>query len=590
MCGIVGQLSFSSPIDPVRFDAMRDTLIHRGPDGYGTKRLADGRVALGHRRLSILDLSERGHQPMCNEDQTVWITFNGEIYNFVSLRQQLIRAGHRFISSCDTEVLVHGYEEWGTDGLLERLKGMFAFGIWDQTLGKLTVARDRFGIKPVFFYQDDRQFIFASELKAITRDPTVPRQLRQDALADYFIYSYVPHPDTVWEGINRLRPAHYLELELRTGTQSVTRYWSLQPGMRRISQEEAVGRTDELLCQAVTQHLVSDVPVGLFLSGGYDSSAVLMYAREAAADVASFSLGFAGSARSEHEPAGKIAASLGSPHNVRLLGAEDDIFPLVERLVAHYDEPFAVSSQLTYHYVAELAARTHKVVLGGDGGDEVFAGYTWYRSLRHQRRRPRNWARAFLGRRSLREQTIDHYAQQQTGVYYYLRHLDLLAPDLERRMQARKFTYFHSHLDADRGLVKSVQQLDVDTFMLDNCLQRADMSSMLHSLEVRVPFLDHELLEWVYSLHPNVYFDPRHNKKLLYHNLARKISPEILARKKQGFGFQHRDSLKAPRYLDFINNGELRRQGIITRPVDSSTINGEIAFHLLFLEQWLRTN
>ncbi|MGB3799899.1 MAG: asparagine synthase (glutamine-hydrolyzing), partial [Lewinella sp.] len=323
MCGIIGQLNFSGTVDREIFDAMRDTLTHRGPDGYGTELRMEGQLALGHRRLSILDLSERGHQPMANEDGTVWITFNGEIYNYGPLRQELLNCGHVFRSTSDTEVLVHGYEEWGLDALLGRIKGMFAFGLWDENRRKLFVVRDRFGIKPLVYHADGNRFVFASEIKAVTRDPAFRKEIRQDALADFFIYSYIPHPHTVYEGLHKLRPAHYLEVDADTAKQRLVRYWSLNERVSPLPYAEASERMNELLCQSVREHLVSDVPVGLFLSGGYDSSSVLMHMHDLQQEVDAFSLGFAGSERSEHLPAAEIAAAFDARHHVKLLEYED---------------------------------------------------------------------------------------------------------------------------------------------------------------------------------------------------------------------------------------------------------------------------
>lgn len=593
MCGIIGQLNFDGrPVDRELFDAMRDTLRHRGPDGAGTELLENGSLALGHRRLSILDLSERGRQPMTNEDGQIWITFNGEIYNFRPLRKQLTKAGHRFRSASDTEVLVHGYEEWGMDGLLERIKGMFAFGLWDGRRRKLYVARDRFGIKPLVYYRDGNRFTFASEIKACTRDRALKPKMRIDALADYFLYSYVPHRETIWEGVCKLPPAHYLEIDANTAESREVRYW--RPSAHRINMgyAEALERTDELLARAVNDHLVSDVPVGLFLSGGYDSAAALMYMRRAGVEVDAFSLGFSGSEHSEHRPAATIAEKLGARHHVKLLEYEDELFPLMERLVRHYDEPFAVTSQLTYHHVSELAARTHKVVLAGDGGDEIFAGYTWYGDMVDWRPGPRSLLRAARGRGSLREQKIEAYARRQTGVFFNIRGRDFLSPDLLDRMESRAFQYFETNYDPALAgdEVKAVQRMDLATFMLDNCLRRADLSSMLHSLEVRVPFLDHELFEFVYSLPTKLYFDRKRKKKLLHEQLQKELPASLLERRKQGFGFQHVNALQGPAYADFVNNGEMRKQGLLRGPVDFSRISGEEAFHLTFLEQWFRIN
>jgi len=245
---------------------MRDALSHRGPDGKGTELLADHQLALGHRRLSIIDLSTNGHQPMANSNKSVWITFNGEIYNYHSLRNELIDKGVQFHSTSDTEVLINGYSAWGVEGLLKRIKGMFAFAIWDDDSKKLILARDRFGMKPLYYYHRDGQFIFASEIKAIRKNKHLHFSLNQQSIADYFIYSYVPNPNTVWNEVQKVSPAHYGIYDTKNDTFKIKKYWSLQRGEQYISRQSAIEETDYLIKTAVKEHLVSDAPVGLFLS------------------------------------------------------------------------------------------------------------------------------------------------------------------------------------------------------------------------------------------------------------------------------------------------------------------------------------
>ena len=590
MCGILGQANTTATIDRGAFDRMRDTLRHRGPDGAGTQLLSGDRIALGHRRLSILDLSPSGAQPMTNENGDVWLTFNGEIYNYPALKRELLETGHRFASTSDSEVLIHGYEEWGIDGLLRRIKGMFAFGIYDERKQQLFVARDRFGIKPLVYYHDAHRFLFASEIKAIVAAPNVQPALTEQALEDYFLYSYVPTPRTIYRGVYKLEPAHYLQLDLTTHRLTTTRYWEVPLGNRRLSHGEAVEEINTLLAGAVREHLVSDVPVGVFLSGGYDSSSVLLHGRQAGADLASFSLGFAGSERSEHRAASEIASRLGAHHHERLMEFGESVGPTLRRLADHYDEPYGVSSQLTYYAVSELAARTHKVVLAGDGGDEVLAGYTWYQTIAGTRPKLRSYVSNILGRRSFREWALHLYARKMTGCAIYVKDTMGLAPDFVRRMRQRKWGYFNEHLPDPPRALKSIQHLDARTFLLDNCLYRGDMSSMMHSLEVRVPFLDHELYEFVMSLDPSVYFSPEHPKKLLRPALEKRLPAEILDRPKQGFGFQHRNNLLTPEYADLLDNGELRKLGLLTGRFDYGKVNPEIAFHLVYLELWLRNH
>lgn len=590
MCGIIGQAQRDVPVDPVRFDAMRDTLRHRGPDGSGTRLLRDGQLAFGHRRLSILDLTSEGAQPMTDAEETVWLTYNGEIYNYRSLRNELRAAGYAFRSTSDSEVLVHGYSAWGMPGLLHRLKGMFAFAVYDVARERIYLARDRFGIKPLLYYHDERQFLFASELKAITADPAVKRTLSHSALADYFIYSYVPTPNCIWREVQKLPPAHYAEYDARTHQLSVHRYWQPEAALRRIPPAEAVEKTEAILNRVVGDHLVSDVPVGVFLSGGYDSTCVLKAMRAAGESPSAFTLGFRGSEKSEHAAAAEIARVFGADHVVDMVDFEANLFEEIQRLGEFYDEPYGVTSQITYHQVAEMAARTHKVVLAGDGGDEVLAGYTWYHRLAGERNRPRVLAKHLLGRKNRRVHLLEQYDRGMTGVRRYLRHYPVLADQLATDVQRRGYAYFDRHFPRRGNFVKRVQHLDIHTYLLDNCLQRADTSSMMHSLEVRVPFLDHELFEFFYGLHPSVYHDPRQPKRLLRETLTPHLGPDILDRPKQGFGYQHYSAVLTSRFESYVNGGELRKLGWLAGKVDFKAINPEVGFHLVFLERWLRNN
>ncbi|MGB7394936.1 MAG: asparagine synthase (glutamine-hydrolyzing), partial [Pricia sp.] len=425
MCGILGYFS-ERPIRRETFETMRDQMLHRGPDGAGATYLNGDRVALGHRRLSIIDLSDDGQQPMPNEDKTLWLTFNGEIYNHLELRKELKAAGHRFSSNMDGEVLIHGFETWGLDGLLQRVNGMFAFALYDEKTGQFHCARDRFGIKPFVYYHDGKRFLFASEIKAILKDSSLDRSIRKQSLADYFNYGYVPHPHTPWEHIKKLPPGHSLSfstgnqgrgslttrngqssskdnqskspLAVNPGTNSskgnpgrrsptnhqdlnIQRYYTLPTASNIIDRGEAHEISASLLKNAVEGHLTSDVPVGLFLSGGYDSTAVLHYTKELGHNLDSFTLGFANSKNSEHHLAKQIADIYETPNQAQVLQNEEDYWATLFHQSEFYDEPYAVSSMMPYYYVSQLAAKTHKVILGGDGGDEVYAGYRWHSSL-----------------------------------------------------------------------------------------------------------------------------------------------------------------------------------------------------------------
>jgi len=588
MCGILGQINKTYPIDPTVFNRMRDKLIHRGPDGEGTQILEEGKVALGHRRLSIIDLSENGRQPMCNEDKSIWLTFNGEIYNFVHLKKTLEQQGHKFKSNTDSEVIIHGYEQWGIQGLLQKLKGMFAFGLWDAHKQRLVAARDRFGIKPFYYYEDEKSFIFASEIKAINDNPNVKRTLDKSSLADYFTYSYVPHPSSIWEDIKKLPPATYLTRDLNgCDRDSPVKYWSLSLANDIISSAEAVEQADHLIKHSVNEHLLSDVPVGIFLSGGYDSSTVLSHiGREK--EISSFSIGFADSKKSEHLVASRIASEFNTKHHEELFHKDQNNFELLKQLSYFYDEPFAISSMIPYYQVSKLASKHNKVVLVGDGGDEAFAGYKWHYSINDYFS---SWS---LNRvknifRSKNELLIELYAKAMTGISREVYNSSIISKDIALRVRERGYFNYRNYL-IDDELIKKLQYLDFNTFIPEPCLTRADRSSMANSLEVRVPFLDHEIFEFTFSLHPSVYFKPNIKKYLLYENLKKHIDSSILNLPKRGFSFQHLATLVNNDNMKLLNDGMLMQLGIIDNLQQLKKSNNKVKFHFLVLELWYRAH
>lgn len=587
MCGIIGHIHRQRALDRAEFNRLRDLLYHRGPDGGGSRFLQNDQVALGHRRLSIIDLSENGRQPMTNEDGTLWLTFNGEIYNYRNLREQLIRCGHRFHSDSDSEVLLHGYEEWGMTELLSRLHGMFAFGIWDDQKQELILARDRFGIKPLVYYQDETRILFASEIKCISEARDISLKIDEDALADYFIYSYVPHPHTIWQKTRKLPPAHYLLWRKSEDKAELRRYWDLPTGRETMPEAEAVRRTDELLRTAVRDHLVSDVPVGLFLSGGYDSTALLMYAKDEQNCPATYSLGFADSDRSEHQQAADIARLFGSEHRERVMTGKAPVLPLLEKLTEVYDEPFAVSSMIPYYQISALAAQHQKVVLAGDGGDEAFGGYSWHRADADYARQPawKRWLRHAV--RGYDRVTAERYYAFMTGVMRELKQSPVLSDALQKNIAARGLWYYREAIGTTEP-VKSFQYLDYRTFLLDCCLTRADLSSMAHSLEVRVPFLDHRIFEFTFGLQKEVYFDREIKKKLLYHNLKKRVDKIILDAPKRGFSYQHLDKMTGKAYASLLRGGQLVRRGYLRPGFDLSKSGARVSFHLIMLEMWFR--
>ena len=376
MCGIVGKLYFDSAnsISEKELHTMSEIMAYRGPDGEGV--WCDRNVGLGHRRLAIIDLRDVARQPMCNEDGTVWITFNGEIYNFQELRRDLEERGHIFRTHSDTEAIVHAYEQYGR-GCLDKLRGMFAFAIWDGRTRTLFLARDRVGKKPLFYFLGADRFLFASEIKALLIDETVPRVPDLTAIDHFLALGYVPGPRTAFTGICKLPAAHWMEI--RDGRVEMGRYWRLRyTPKRKISMKDAVSELRWRLAEAVDLRLVSDVPLGAFLSGGVDSSAVVIHMAEAMnRPVQTFAVGFGHSTFDERIFARQMAERYGTHHTELMV--EAPATDIAARLVWHFDEPFGDSSAVPSYAIAELTRQHVTVVLNGDGADEIFAGYDWYK-------------------------------------------------------------------------------------------------------------------------------------------------------------------------------------------------------------------
>jgi asparagine synthase (glutamine-hydrolysing) len=552
MCGINGVFHYRGGVaDRALVTRQSDLMRHRGPDGSGVWN--EGPVALGHRRLSIVDLSPGGRQPMANEDESLWVTFNGELYNWPELKGVLAGRGHRFRGNSDTEALLHLYEEHG-EGLLERVRGMFAFGLFDRSRRRLLLARDRVGKKPLYYHDDGRRLVFASELKALLLDPSVPREVDEEALADYLTFQYVPSPGCIWKGVRKLPPAHYLVCDgegLR-----VARYWSYPVGVD-------AGRTVEhyreglraRLAEAVRLRLMSDVPLGAFLSGGIDSSVVVALMAQAVPEpIRTFSIGFEEQDFSELEHARRVAAHLGTEHHELIVRPR--ALELLPKLVWQMDEPFADASMIPTSYVAEMARRDVTVALSGDGGDEAYGGYVTYpwarayarldwlpRPLRELAGLPAGWLHPDdpLGRK-LRRLPLD-VADRHLEVMAFFPPRDLarlLSQELSAHLRnhdpfaaAREV---HARAAAVTAPIPALLHLDAVTYMTDDVLAKVDRTSMMHSLEVRCPLLDQEVLEFVAGI-PFEYKLRGGVTKWILRECARDLlPPETLARGKQGFG------------------------------------------------------
>jgi asparagine synthase (glutamine-hydrolysing) len=553
MCGIAGVYHYRGGVpDRTLLERQTAALAHRGPDDGDV--WIEGPVGFGHRRLAIVDLSPGGHQPMANEDGSLTVTYNGELYGWPELREELAGRGHRFRGASDTEALLHLYEERGVE-LFDRLRGMFAFGLWDRPRARLLLARDRLGIKPLYWHDDGRRLAFASELKALMLDPAVPREVDPGAVADYLTFQYVPQPATILRGVAKLPQGHRLICDPREGTR-VEPYWSLPVGApAAVAAEDPAARLRELLAEAVRIRMVADVPVGAFLSGGIDSSVVVAFmARASSRPVCTFSIGFEDAGVSELDHARRVARHLGTDHHehvVRPHALED-----LPRMVWGMDEPFADASMIPTFYVSEMARRHVTVALSGDGGDEAYAGYATYRWALRNRvadRIPAS-ARALLratGRALGRDAGLGRRLHR-AGLGTLGRHLEgmavvpphalpgLLGPALRGAVDGRDpfaaARALHAGAARSVGDVPALLHLDALTYMADDVLAKVDRMSMQHALEVRVPLLDHRVIEHVAALPFGLKLRGRTTKWIL-REAARDLLPaETLARGKQGFG------------------------------------------------------
>ncbi len=552
MCGIAGILDLERQFNKTDLQAMCDIIRHRGPDGDGY--YIDGAVGLGHRRLRIIDL-EGGKQPMSNEDGTVWITFNGEIYNFQVLQKNLIARGHRFHTHSDTETIIHAYEEYG-DNCVEYINGMFSFAIWDAKEQRMFIARDRVGKKPFYYYLSDKKFIFSSELKAIIQNKTVPRNIDLTALRDYLLYLYVPPPKTIFKGIFKLPPGHYMVVDNKLNT-SIKRYWDLEfnPDYS-IKESEWIDGLREKLLDAVKIRLISDVPLGAFLSGGIDSSAVVaLMSQIMDQPVKTFSIGFEEEKYSELKYARIVAEKFNTNHHEMIVNP--DAIELLPELAWEFDEPFADSSAIPTYYVSKMAREHVTVVLSGDGGDETFAGYSRYASAFYYHNRydkiPGFLRRLVFGGasslmpngmrgkgllRHLSETPFKRYrgmiTQDEPGYIGGVLSEDVLR-EIGRDSEDGYFYEFYNK-QPDMDYLTKIQYLDTMTYLPEDILVKVDRASMLTSLEARAPLLDHGILEYMAKVPSEYKFRNGEKKYLLKKALDGILPEEILYRKKMGFG------------------------------------------------------
>ena len=592
MCGIIGYLNHDQqqPISETVARAMNDAILHRGPDDEGF--YFNGHVALGMRRLSIIDLAG-GQQPICNEDQSVWVVFNGEIYNFPELREQLLQRGHTLRTQSDTEVIVHLYEDFG-DELVQHLNGMFGFALWDMRRQRLLIARDRMGEKPLYFTQTNEAFVFASELKALLQHPSVPRELNLLALRKYLQYEFVPSPHTMIEGVWKLPPAHRLIFE--RGQWRQERYWQLSYDTERlrISEADALSEVRHRLREAVRMRLVADVPLGVLLSGGIDSSAVTAMATEAAAGrVKTFSIAFEEKSFDESSYARLVAEHLGTEHYEKRFTerAMLDIVPEIPRLL---DEPLGDGSLIPTFLVSRFTREHVTVALGGDGGDELFAGYPTY--LAHRMAGYYNALPAFV-RKGLIEPAVARLPVSTDNLSFDfkakrfihgaalppgLRHTvwmgsydaalqrQLLQPDVHAACPDEAVfdevnVYNQTHWPNGHDAIEAMMKLDATHYLSECVLFKVDRASMAASLETRAPLLDHTFVEFLTRLPLDLKLRRFTGKYILKEAMRDRLPRAVIERPKKGFGMPVAKWVKGelrPLVRDTFAPERLRKRGL----------------------------
>lgn len=586
MCGIAGILSNNQTFDDAILDSAIKVLHHRGPDDSGKYLNSNKNVGFIHTRLSFLDLSERGHQPMLDGSNNFVITYNGEIYNFKSLREELLRAGHSFSTETDTEVLLNGYKEWG-EKLPEKLEGMFAFAIYDIAKQEVFLARDHFGIKPLFYHIGKGQFIFSSEIKGILQLNPNLKIIRKPSIALFLANRYIPTPYTIWENIFKLTPGHWLKLNIMTMKTSQSTYWKLKKSKNKKPQH-INEEVSALMVESMKKHLVSDVEIGSFLSGGYDSSLLVYLMRKKLNyPVQAFAIGFENWEQSEHQYAQKVADELGIKLHVKSESSID--LELVKKLMWHYDDPIADISIIPTYEISKLASTVLKAVVSGEGADECHAGYWWNKPDKFIYKSQWHRFKSNFGSPTFTE-IKHHYTQAMSMGIFNREELQLaLTPNYASSIPIDPFQHFDQFEVQGEETTHQIQYLDIYTFMTELVLTKVDRASMAHSLEVRVPFLYKPLVEYLYNLNSNQYLKRGFQKPIIRALLKNNVPDEILDRPKQGFVGPDSYYMNFPLYEKTLLQGKLVSDNVIEPEYIKKILNHKDHWRLwkLFvLENW----
>jgi asparagine synthase (glutamine-hydrolysing) len=604
MCGIAGYIDLNSLATETVIKQMTDAISHRGPDGFGHKLF--GNIAIGHRRLSIIDLSS-GAQPMSDSSGNIWITFNGELYNYLELKNELITIGYKFRTSSDTEVIIYAYQKWG-ETCLQKFRGMFAFAIVDLTKKKLFIARDHFGIKPLFFYKSDSIIAFGSELQQFKKLPGFDKSIDINAIDQYLWLQYIPAPLTVFKAIKKVKAAHFITIDFAGNVSEQQQYWDVDFSKKQTkTKKEWLEATDAVLKDSVKAHLISDVPFGAFLSGGIDSSLVVGYMSTLLnKQVKTFSIGFEEEEYNELKYSEVVAKKFNTNHHTEIV--KPDALTILPTLVKHYGEPFGDSSCIPTYYVCQLARKHVTMVLSGDGGDECFAGYNSYST--YMKHLPINYRSGIKKKLyPLQEKLFPKRYPKEDTLEKWISNMSYLQNDWRSKLWRPEYYSFMANMPTgfeeiyaktkNYTTVNKVQYVDMKTYMNFDILTKVDIASMIHSLEVRTPLIDKEVWEFAANIPEEFNINNKsgewYGKQLLKELMLKNFPTDFVTRRKQGFGvpiskwFAQQGELNS-----LLHDRLLSQNSVIKNYFNQSTILKLMEINhfgalwlILFLEEWL---
>lgn len=630
MCGIAGFVDFKKSSSEAHLKQMSDCLQHRGPDGGGVyhANTPTAAIGLGHRRLSIIDLSHAADQPMHLDG--LHLIFNGEIYNYKEVKERLLKLGHQFKTQSDTEVILHAWQEWGEKSI-DQWRGMFAIALYDEVKNELVCIRDRAGVKPFYYYLHDDLFLFASELKSLAGHPEFKKQINVDAVASYLQFGYVPHPHCIYQHAAKIPPGHFLRLSLSTKQYAIQQYWNVYDAYNKpkltISLPEAISETEKILSESFQYRMVADVPVGVFLSGGYDSSCVTaLLQKNSTEKIKTFTIGTTDEKLNEAPFAKKIAAHLGTDHTEYYCTPQEAL-QIIPELPHYYDEPFADSSAIPTILVSRLARKKVTVALSADAGDEIFAGYNRYtyisrygkkigaipkpvrkaaatvmesfpaRKIPFLRNKRHFFSRYDKIKNLLANASPSDYLKNLTKVFNEREITQLFTKTIRELPTAHQSTELK---DGHADVLSYLMAADYQTYLVDDVLQKVDRATMSVSLEGREPFLDQHIIEWAAQLPSDYKFHDGQTKYILKQIVHKYIPKEVMERPKMGFSIPIESWLKnelRDMVMEYLSESSIKAHGLFNTSEVRMLVNDFMAgrtenhvkiWHLLMFQMWYK--